>query len=212
MARPRLLWGLLIAVAAGVIVSAGWSRLHASVPAVVSPLNADPTPALSIYGHVPDFALIDEAGRPFDAAGLRGQVWIADFIFTSCAGQCPQMTDQMRLLQQRLPKAVQFVSITVDPVRDTPTVLTRYSQTHGADPTRWHFLTGELAAIARLSKEGFRLSFAEGGSPDEPITHSVRFVLLDQGGQIRGFYDATDPEALKRLVGDAESLLRDLSR
>ena len=182
------------------------------MPAVVSPLNADPTPALSIYGHVPDFALIDEAGRPFDSVQLKGQVWIADFIFTSCAGQCPQMTDQMRLLQQRLPRAVQFVSITVDPARDTPAALTQYGQAHGADPARWHFLTGELAAISRLSKEGFRLSFAEGGSPDEPITHSVRFVLLDQAGQIRGAYDGTDPKAVHRLIGDAKRLLRSKNR
>ncbi len=197
----RLLWGLLIFVMASVLALSGWTWLHR--PSASGPSG----PAvLPIYGSVPPLTLTDESGLPFSLAGLQGRVWVVDFIFTSCAGQCPQMTAQMAALQRRLPSTVHLVSITVDPVRDTPAALTVYAKTWGSDLKRWHFLTGEVADIERLTREGFRLSYAEGGTAEEPITHSVRFVLVDGRGKIRGYYDGTDPTAVNRLVQNAEGL------
>ncbi len=179
---------------AGVMITAGWAGPNTAPPPVQGP--------------APKFRLTDQSGRPFDAAALQGHPWIADFIFTSCPGQCAQMTRQMASLQSRLPDNVQFVSISVDPRRDTPEVLARYAQANGARTQQWHFLTGEPARIERLARDGFRLSYAEGTDPGEPIIHSVRFVLVDPHGMIRGLYDGTDPEQVEHLVRDVQSLRR----
>ncbi|MBI3333224.1 MAG: SCO family protein [Candidatus Omnitrophica bacterium] len=166
----------------------------------------EPPPA-SGDASVPAFHLTDETGRPFESGRLKGKVWVADFIFTSCAGSCPQITERMRSLQGRLPAAVQLVSISVDPARDTPTALAGYAKRAGAEPGRWHFLTGSAAAIESLVRGGFRLSYAEGEGPGEPITHSVRFALVDQQGRIRGSYDSTDQKAVDHLLKDAGQLV-----
>lgn len=171
-----------------------------------------PQPATSLrdLGPLPDFALTDQQGRRIRRADLLGSVWIADFIFTRCAGQCPLMSTQMATLQhafEAMP-GVQFVSFTVDPSHDTPTALRTYADHYGARARQWHFLTGDEAAIVSLARDGFHLGVAEGGSPQEPITHSIRLVLVDQRGHVRDYYDATDAEAMARLIRDARQLLR----
>ncbi len=199
MSRTRFLWWILAAAMAGSLFYYSWMKLSVRPEQTVPP---------SIHGHAPDFTLKDTQGKPFGSSMLRGTVWVADFIFTSCAGQCPQMTNRMRLLQERLPQSVQLVSITVDPERDTPSVLARYASEYGAQPGRWHFLTGDKTAIQHLTMEGFHLGYADGGPKEEPIIHSVRFILVDQQGEIRGYYDAADQASLDRLVQDAKDAVR----
>ena len=162
-----------------------------------------------VQGRVPDFTLTDEGGRTVTRASLAGSVWIADFIFTRCAGQCPLMSSQMAVLQrtfERLP-GVRLVSFTVDPEHDTPPVLAAYAARYGAAQGRWRFLTGSREAVWRLAREGFRLGVGDGGSTQEPITHSVRLILVDQAGDIRGTYDATDAAAVQRLRANVRRLL-----
>ena len=157
-------------------------------------------------GSVPSFILIDQTGQPFDGESLRNRVWIADFIFTSCAGSCPQMSEKMAALQRRLPPEIQFVSISVDPSRDSPPILAEYARRFGAQGQRWHFLTGSPTLITPLVAQGFRLSIAEGADPQEPITHSTRFVLIGRDQTIHGYYDSTDPKAVEQLIRDARAL------
>ena len=165
-------------------------------------------PELARFYPVPDFSLTDQSDRNVKLDDLKGHVWVADFIFTNCAGACPMMTDKMRKLQDTLPVEVRMVSITVDPSRDTPKALAAYAAERGATPDRWLFLTGEKQALHDLCIKGFKLPLDEtGGTAAEPIGHSTRFVLVDQQGEIRGYYDATDEESLKQLAGDAKSLL-----
>ena len=103
---------------------------------------------------------------------------------------------------------MQLVSFTVDPDHDTPSVLASYASHYGAQPGRWRFVTGRREAISALAQDGFRLGVGEAeGTPAEPITHSVRLVLIDQQGRLRGYYDATDPEAVNRLTRDVKRLL-----
>lgn len=218
--KTKLLWAtLLLALAAALAayllfpppVANHPSPPVGQPPADVRPPPPGPAPAASEglpeYGPVPAFELTDQNGQPFTLDFLKGRPWIADFIFTSCAGTCPQMTERMAALQRRLPGELHFVSISVDPQRDTPPVLAEYASRYGADPVRWHFLTGSAEEIPRLVSQGFRLSYAEGTDPAEPIVHSVRFVLVDPAGSIRGYYDSTDPAQLDRLAADAGSIL-----
>jgi protein SCO1/2 len=160
------------------------------------------------YGRVPEFSLTERTGRTVTLQDLRGKVWIADFIFTSCAGTCPAMTAQMQKLQESLPRDIEFVSFSVDPRRDTPDVLARYAKQFNADPVRWMFLTGERQKLYDLSIKGFKLALDDSqGTETEPITHSSRFVLIDREGRILGYYSGTDPDDLKRLSEDSKKLL-----
>lgn len=117
------------------------------------------------------------------------------------------MTQQMRKLQGTLPPSVRLVSFTVDPEHDTSKVLAAYAAQHGATRDRWLFLTGDKQAMYDICVKGFKLALeSDSGTPAEPITHSTRFVLVDQQGQIRGYYSGTEDDDLKRLAADARRL------
>jgi protein SCO1/2 len=160
------------------------------------------------YGVVPGFSLVEAGGRQVTLQEFRGKVWIADFIFTSCAGMCPMMTSEMRKLQDSLPKDIRLVSFSVDPARDTPAVLNDYADHFGADRQRWSFVTGDRQSLYDLSIKGFKLGVDDKqGTEAEPITHSSRFVLVDKDARIRGYYNGSEEEDLKRLIEDAKRLL-----
>jgi len=157
----------------------------------------------------PEFSLTERSAREVKSQELAGQVWIADFVFTSCGGVCPVMTSKMRTLQEKLPMEVRLVSFSVDPENDTPKVLTEYARRYNADPNRWLFLTGKKAELFKLVREGFKLALDDtSGTEKEPITHSSRFVLIDKQGQIRGYYSMEEDDELTRIVRDAKSLLK----
>ncbi len=171
-------------------------------------------PTRPVYGSVSDFTLTEASGRTVSLSDLRGKVWIASFIFTHCAGQCPILTHHLALAQRELPvrEYLKLVSISVDPDRDTPAVLTKYAADNGADRSRWWFLTGDKAVIRRLAIETFKLPVADNpGSDDEPILHSSKFVLVDRVGAIRGYYDGLDVDTIGQLVRDTRRLLAERS-
>ncbi|MGD1093450.1 MAG: SCO family protein [Bryobacteraceae bacterium] len=162
---------------------------------------------LQTYSVVPNFTLTDQTGAKFDsAAALRGQVWIADFIFTNCSGPCPRMSAQMHEVQTALAGSdgVKLVSFTVDPERDTPEVLAGYSNRYQAQPGRWFFLTGSQETLNDLSRKAFMLGDVNGS-----LEHSTRFVLIDRASRVRGFYLTSDDDAIPRLVSDAKNLLKE---
>jgi protein SCO1/2 len=106
---------------------------------------------------------------------------------------------------------VAFLSISSDPEKDTPEVLSLYSKKFGADG-RWNFLTGSKAAIYKLAIEGFKLSLQEDVGAAEPITHSTKLALVDSNGWVRGFYEGVGEEskgASARLTEDIRELLKE---
>src|SRR5213083_1249910 len=165
---------------------------------------------VSSYGTVPEFLLVNQDGQNFGSAQLRGKIWIADFIYTTCPGPCPMISSRMSELQKPLQKtAVRLVSFSVDPEKDTPEVLRSYAERLQAEPGRWDFLTGPKSAIYRLSHDGFKLAISDGSDAQGIPVHSTRMVLVDRHGQIRGYYDATEPEAVTKLLADTNHLLRE---
>jgi protein SCO1/2 len=106
---------------------------------------------------------------------------------------------------------VQFVSVSVDPDRDTPLLLSVYADKHAADRQRWFFLTGQRDQVIKLIRDGFHLSVAAlpaGAEQSGMIPHSPRFVLIDGQAQIRGYYDSRALDNLARLKNDIETLLK----
>jgi len=165
---------------------------------------------LSSYGNVPDFQLTNQNGQAFGSAQLTGKIWIADFVYTTCPGPCPMISGRMSELQKPLEKTdVHLVSFSVDPEKDTPEVLRRYSEQLQAEAGRWDFLTGPKSAIYKVSHDGFKLAMSDGSDAQGIPVHSTRMVLVDRHGQIRGYYDAVDPEAITKLLADTNHLLRD---
>jgi len=166
------------------------------------------TAGLPSYGVVPDFALTDQSNQPFLSANiLRGKVWIADFIFTNCAGPCPRMSAQMRQVDTALRpdiKDLRLVSFTVDPARDTPAVLAKYAERYQAEPGVWFFLTGPVDDLHHLSRDVFML-----GAVDGTLEHSTRFLLIDRMSRVRGYYQSSDEDAVPRLIADARRMVRD---
>lgn len=173
----------------------------------VNALSNRPLPA---YGNVPAFQLVNQDGQSFGSQQVSGKIWIADFIFTTCPGPCPIISTRMSELQKPLAKSdVHLVSFTVDPEKDTPEVLRLYADKLRKEPLRWDFLTGPLATIASLSRDGFKLGLSDGESAETGPIHSTRFVLVDRHGSIRGYYDALAPDGVTKLLADTNHLLRE---
>ncbi|MEO8043726.1 MAG: SCO family protein [Spartobacteria bacterium] len=159
-------------------------------------------------GSVPAFQLIDQNGESYGSQQLLGTIWIADFVYSTCPGPCPMISSRMGELQKPLRDTdVKLVSFSVDPQHDTPAVLREYAAKLNAQPGRWHFLTGDKDTIYRLSRDGFKLATDDKGAAG-PI-HSTRMVLVDRSGTIRGYYDATDADAVTRLLADTSHLQRE---
>ncbi len=160
----------------------------------------EPPPVLF---QVPDFTLQDQDGQPFSLASMRGKVWVAGFIFTTCPSVCPKISRAMLDLQQRYARngvEVELVSFSVDPENDTPAVLKRYAENLGADLSRWHFVTGDRAAMEALVVGGFKTSIDRkplgGGTTIDmyDIAHAEKLVLVDDTGGVRGLYAVRKPK------------------
>lgn len=151
---------------------------------------------LRVIGPVAAFTLTNQEGQATSLAALTNHVWVADIIFTRCAGPCPRMTGQMRSLQALLPKtgAVRLVTLTTDPDFDSPTVLKKYGEHFGAEFNSWTFLTGTKAEIAALASDSLRLSAvpvkpADRQNDADLFIHTTIFVLVDKHAQLRGSFE-----------------------
>jgi cytochrome oxidase Cu insertion factor (SCO1/SenC/PrrC family) len=164
-----------------------------------------------VYGQIADFGLTNQNGRAVSLADLRGQVWVADIIFTRCPGPCLKMTKQMKVLQDALlpDSQTKLVTLTTDADFDTPPVLKTYAERFGADPQRWMFLTGTKREIANLAIDSLKLTAIEKKpeereSPQDLFVHSTIFVIADKRGQLRGVFETTgegiDPQSVKERI------------
>jgi len=159
---------------------------------------------LPVLGQVHNFNLFDEKGKEFSLANLQGDIWIANFFFTTCSGICPVMSKNMAALHRSfaLVGDVTQVSITVNPEFDSSGVLQKYAEKYKANTSKWHFLTGTRGQITELAVKSFKL-----GSIEEPVFHSSKFTLVDRQGLIRGYYDGVQPGEVSQLFTDITVLL-----
>ncbi len=151
---------------------------------------------LPLLGQVSGFTLTNQDGNITTLAGLTNHVWVADIIFTRCAGPCPRMTAQMESLQDLLPakSEAKLVTLTTDPDYDTPAVMKRYGERFNADFNRWTFLTGTKKEIAALASGSLKLSAVPVPLEDQKsvadlFIHTTIFVIVDRHARLRGIFE-----------------------
>ncbi|MDP6878445.1 MAG: SCO family protein [Candidatus Neomarinimicrobiota bacterium] len=167
--------------------------------------NSEPENSLPVIGNIPDFEFVNSEGETITLTSLKGKVWVADFIFTTCNMACPIMTGNMNIIHKKYKQNddVRLVSISVYPEYDTPEVLTKYAAQYNADTNRWYFLTGEVSTVQEVIKDGFKI-----GDYEDIIFHSEKFALVDRSGMIRAYYNGMKTEDMKKLKKDINSLLK----
>lgn len=194
-----LVWGGLLVIIVGVTGAFAWSKLGQS------------DRPLPVIGQLPDFQLTNQDNEPVSLASLRGKVWIADVIFTSCPGPCTKMSGELEKLQAALPPGapVRLVSLTSDPDNDTPAHLRDYAGKFDADTNRWWLLTGNKQQIRRLEVNDFKFVVQEKPPeqreiPDDLFIHSTWFMLVDRQGRLRGWTDSAGQLHAKFDLDDAD--------
>jgi len=215
-----LVWGGVVATIAAIAVIFFVQERRRQNPGsdlvqtIGSALTTNGTP--SVLFEVPDFALTNQDGRIITRSNLLGQVWIADIIFTRCAGPCPEMTRRMAELQAAIPVSspVRFVTLTTDPDYDTPAVMRAYARRFMAQSERWHFLTGTKRQIASLAVDGLKLTTIE-KEPErrenlnDLFIHSTLFVLIDKRGRAREVFESDNALTNSKLLLSLAQLLKE---
>lgn len=163
-------------------------------------------------GPAPAFSLTTQEGARLALQDLRGKVVAVTFIYASCSDTCPLLTAKLAGLQARLGTdfgaKVFFVAITVDPERDTPQVLKRYAQAHGANLSGWAFLTGTTAEIQQVARQ-YGIYYKK--RPRGEVDHTFLTSLIDHRGTLRVQYLGVrfDPDELLR---DLQALVQEETR
>jgi protein SCO1/2 len=207
--------GLRAAITRRPLAAALWISLVLAIPLVAFLRQRPPPPPLPVLVTLPAWQLTDQSGRRFGSEQLRGRAYVANFMFTSCATVCPTLSRHLARVQARtaaLGDRLHLVSISVDPIVDTPARLTEYGHRYGADPRRWHFVTGDAPALQRIAADGFRVALGvtpttgDGRPQRFDILHSANLMLVDGEGRMRGVYRADD-EGLAELTREATALV-----
>ena len=185
------------------------SFLGISATWVISKANESINELPAVIKKVPDFSMTSHIGENFNQDSLLNKISILDFIFTSCPGPCPIMSNNMRTLyrQYKLHPDLQFISISVDPEFDTQEVLKNYADANGVNDERWKFLRADMESVKKLSTDGFMFM-----SESLPAGHSVKFVLIDENGDVRQYYNGTDDSSISILRTHINSFLKNLKK
>lgn len=196
--KHRIVWLVLLLSLTGICAASAWRLLRQ---------ERSGKSELPVFGKVPEFSLTERNGEKVQLENLKGKVWIADFIFSTCHEACPQMTIRMNALQTSLRdnSRVRLVSFTVDPGHDTPQVLSEYAKQSRAHQN-WLFLTGDDSQVRQLVTRGFFLP-VEPEKDGQTVLHSEKFVLVDQQGRIRGYYDSEASDSQDQVLADVQRLL-----
>ena len=166
----------------------------------------------------PEFAFLNQDGDTISSKDLEGKVYLVDFFFTSCPSICPIMTANMMKVQERFAHYDDFgsLSFTVDPGRDTPSVLREYADHRNINTAKWDFVTGERDSIYSVAYD-YLSSAMEDSLADGGFLHTEYFILVDKEGHIRsrddehgnviGVYDGTSAQHIRDLIDDIKVLM-----
>ncbi len=169
------------------------------------------TPKLPSINTVREFTFTRQDGKQITEKEVVGKTYIAAYFFTTCKGICPKMNHNMEKLYQQFNTDSHFMilSHTVDPEKDSVSVLNHYADSLHADINKWWFLTGSKASLYKTARESYLLDDPKNSSKniDEQFLHTQFFALVDKDGIVRGIYDGLKQDELKQLVTDTQFLL-----
>lgn len=172
----------------------------------------------SIWHTTKNIRLVNQLGDSVSLYDQQGKIIILDFFFTSCGSICPKLTNNMSKLQHSFSRGgdirkkvdtsiVQFMSISVDPNKDSVPVLRDYANKMGVVADNWWLLTGNRDAIYKFAFDEMKVDKFS----DEPISpdfvHTSRYVLIDKKMQVRGYYNGLDSASLLKLAKDVGYLM-----
>lgn len=178
-------------------------------PADVNPELVDSTIQYkSKYHTIADFSFVNQNGDTITQKNYEGKIYVADFFFTTCGSICPKMTTNLEDVQKAVlsnPK-VMLLSHTVFPEVDSIPVLKAYAIKHHVVDSKWNLVTGDKKEIYTMARKSYLA--VKLGRPDQlyDMVHTENFVLVDQKRRVRGFYDGTNKEEIKRLLQDIDFL------
>lgn len=155
------------------------------------------------------FSFVDQTGQPYSELQVAGKMYVADFFFTRCPDICPMMSKALLQVSEAMKDRSDFriLSHSLDPLFDTPEELTKYKNDLGTTDPNWIFLTTpEEDYVYEIMMDRYLLSGSPTGAVNGGIFHSGKLILVDRVGQIRGYYEGTDPEDVKRLIADLPRL------
>jgi len=166
----------------------------------------------TIWHTLPDIELTNQLGHKVTWKDLKGKVLIADFFFTHCPTICPALTSNMRRLQQSItnsqrvgdktPDFLHFISISIDPERDSVQQLKHWADRFQINPDQWWLLTGDKKQIYDFVINDLKLGLVDGHGVDTSFIHTDRFVLIDTNLHVRGYYRGLDTTELANLSTD----------
>nr|WP_314896606.1 SCO family protein [uncultured Flavobacterium sp.] len=178
-------------------------------PSDVNPELVDSTiQYISKYHTIADFSFVNQNGKTITQKDYEGKVYVADFFFTTCGSICPKMTTNLADVQKAFinnPK-VMLLSHTVFPETDSIPVLKAYAIKNGVVDSKWNLVTGDKKAIYTMARKSYLA--VKLGRPEQlyDMVHTENFVLVDTKRRVRGFYDGTKKEDMKRLIEDINFL------
>lgn len=166
----------------------------------------------TLWHRVSNIKLINQLGKTVELDSIHNKVLVVDFFFTHCPSICPGMTKGMKRLQTMMHSTdprkiidtplVQFLSLSIDPERDSATALKAYADKYAIDPDSWWLLTGDKQMIYDFGIREMKLGVIDGNGVDTLFEHSSKFVLLDKDRIVRGYYNGLDTMQLLKLSQD----------
>ena len=214
MVRLVVWSGLAVVILAVLFAFVREQRASSSSPADSGLVKQD----LPVISQLTDFKLTNQLDRPVGLARFANKVWFADIIFTRCPGPCPVMTRRMAELQAHFADEpdVAFATLTTDPGHDSPGIMQRFADRHGANNERWQFLTGDKSAIVRLAVDEMKLIVrekptGEQTTPEDLFIHATLFVVIDRQGRLRGVLESLEDNWKEKAIAIAGILLKEPS-
>lgn len=172
-------------------------------------------PVLGEQGHkVRPFAFTNQDGKTITNQDVKGKIYVVEYFFTTCKGICPRMNENMTQVFKAYHgnKDVMILSHTVDPQKDTVAAMKEYSLRYEADPRQWLFLTGDKKELYDMARYSYLVTAADETDTtdiESDFIHTDRFVLVDRDAHIRGQYEGTNKEEVKKLIADIKLLLEE---
>lgn len=163
------------------------------------------------FHRIADFSLTNQNGNTITQNDFGGKIYVADFFFTTCPSICITMTDNLLKVQEKIRNNpnVMLLSHSVTPEIDSVTQLKKYAVEKGVIDQKWHLVTGDKKVIYELARKSYLAVKEDWDGGDFDMIHTENFILIDPQRRVRGFYDGTDSEEIKRLLEELEILIQE---